>query len=96
MKASSHSKHIHSAGVTLLCPTDDAFNEELKLENAAREEENQDALDAFVGHHVHEGIMTYDDFKLMENIWTCSETHDGQYLGRSASKPMMRMRSGFM
>ena len=30
-------------------------------------EGDQDALDDFVGHHVHEGIMTYDDFKLMES-----------------------------
>ena len=67
VQASSHSKHIHSAGVTLLSPTDDAFNEEFPDWKMLLREGDQDALDDFVGHHVLEGIMTYDDFKLMES-----------------------------
>ena len=67
VQASSHSKHIHSAGVTLLSPTDRAFNEEFPDWKMLLRSGDQDALDDFVGHHVLEGVMTYDDFKLMDS-----------------------------
>lgn len=71
VQKSTLSRLIHSQGVTLLAPTDDAFgdmpNWKMLLRNG-----NQQDIDDFVGHHVLPIIMTYDDFKGKETHTTTS------------------------
>ena len=65
VKASSHSRAIHGSGVTLLCPTDEAFESFDNWKMMLRKG-NQEELDEFVAHHVLPIIMTYEDFKVKD------------------------------
>ena len=62
VKASSHSRTIHGSGVTLLCPTDEAFdsfdNWKMMLRRGSQQE-----LDDFVANHVLPITLTYEDLK---------------------------------
>lgn len=78
VKASSHSRTIHSAGVTLLCPTDKAFESFDNWKMMLRQG-NQDVLDEFVAHHVVPKVMSYEAFKLQEEHPTLA----GENLGVS-------------
>ena len=62
VKASSLSRSIHSQGVTLLCPNDDAFEADSNWKTLLREE-NRQALDNWIGRHVIPIVMRYEDFK---------------------------------
>ena len=72
VKASSHSRAIHGSGVTLLCPTNDAF-ESFDAWKMMLRQGNQEELDAFVAHHVLPIIMTYEDFKLKDTHTTLAD-----------------------
>lgn len=65
VKLSTHSRTIHGGGVTLLCPTDDAF-EEMDNWKMLLRKGNQEVLDDFVAHHVLPVVMTYEEFKLKD------------------------------
>lgn len=65
VKASSHSRTIHGSGVTLLAPTDEAFEKFGNWKMMLRQG-SQTELDEFVAHHVLESIMTYEEFKTKE------------------------------
>jgi uncharacterized surface protein with fasciclin (FAS1) repeats len=69
VKLSSHSRTIHSAGVTLLCPTNEAFDGMDNWKMLLRKG-NQQELDDFVAHHVLPVVMTYEEFKLKESHTT--------------------------
>ena len=71
VKASTHSRAIHGNGVTLLCPTDKAFAEFDNWKMMLRRGQ-QSELDDFIAHHVLLDIMTYEDFKLMDEHATLS------------------------
>ena len=62
LKASTLSKSVHSQGVTLLAPTDEAFDDvpnwKMLLKKGGQAE-----IDEFIAHHVIPGSMTYDQFK---------------------------------
>ena len=62
VKASTHSRTIHGSGVTLLCPTDEAFdsfdNWKMMLRRGSQQE-----LDDFVANHVLPITLTYEDLK---------------------------------
>lgn len=62
VKASTHSRTIHGSGVTLLCPTDEAFdsfdNWKMMLRRGSQQE-----LDDFVANHVLLITLTYEDLK---------------------------------
>lgn len=62
LNQSTHSKTVHSRGVTLLAPTDKAFeafdNWKMMLGKG-----NQDMLDDFIAHHVVTPILSYESFK---------------------------------
>ena len=62
VKASSLSRSIHSQGVTLLCPKNEAFESDLNWESLLLEA-NGDALDAWVSRHVIPVAMRYERFK---------------------------------
>ena len=62
VKASSLSRSIHSQGVTLLCPKDEAFEADSNWKTMLREE-NREALDNWVSRHVIPIVMSYGDFK---------------------------------
>ena len=62
VKASSLSRSIHSQGVTLLCPNDDAFEADSNWKSLLREE-NRQALDNWISRHVIPIVMRYEDFK---------------------------------
>lgn len=72
VKLSSHSRTVHGGGVTLLCPTDEAFD---NLDNwkMLLRKGNQQELDDFVAHHVLPIVMTYEDFKLKDTHTTLAE-----------------------
>jgi len=65
VKLSTHSRTIHSSGVTLLCPTDEAF-ENMDNWKLLLRKGNQEELDDFVAHHVLPAVMTYEEFKLKD------------------------------
>ena len=65
VKASSLSRSIHSQGITLLCPKDEAFDADSKWKTLLREE-NRGALDKWVSRHVIPVVMRYGDFKRKE------------------------------
>jgi len=73
IKASSHSRFIHGAGVTLLCPTNEAManlgNWKLLMRKG-----NQQDLDDFVANHVIPIVMTYDEFKSKDSHTTLAKT----------------------
>ena len=73
IQASSHSRTIHSAGVTLLCPTNEAFE---KLDNwkMLMRLGNQRDIDDFVANHIIPTIMTYDEFKSKDSHTTLAKT----------------------
>ena len=62
LKASTLSKSVHSQGVTLLAPTNEAFdavpNWKMLFKKGGQAE-----LDEFIAHHAIKGGMTYDQFK---------------------------------
>jgi uncharacterized surface protein with fasciclin (FAS1) repeats len=95
VKASSHSRTIHGSGVTLLCPTNDAF-ESFDAWKMMLRQGNQEELDAFVAHHVLPVIMTYEDFKLKDTHTTLAgdemevSTQGGIYANGA------HVRSGFV
>ena len=62
LKRSTHSKTVHAMGVTLLAPTNEAFEdfEDWKL---LLGKGNQAMLDEFVAHHVVRNILSYESFK---------------------------------
>ena len=62
VKASSLSRSIHSQGVTLLCPIDDAFEADSNWKTLLKAE-NRQALDNWIGRHVIPIVMRYEDFK---------------------------------
>ena len=65
VKASSLSRSIHSQGVTLLCPKNQAFEADSNWKTLLKEE-NREALDAWVSRHVIPIVMRYEDFKTQE------------------------------
>jgi uncharacterized surface protein with fasciclin (FAS1) repeats len=65
VKASSLSRAIHSQGVTLLCPKDEAFEADSNWKTLLREE-NREALDEWVSRHAIPIVMRYGDFKMKE------------------------------
>ena len=73
VKASIHSRTIHTSGVTLLCPTNDAFDDwdEWKV---LLKEGNRNEIDDFVSNHVILNTMTYDDFKAKDAHTTLAGT----------------------
>ena len=73
VQASSHSRTIHNGDVTLLCPTDDAFD---NFDNwkMMRRRGNQQDIDDFVANHVIPITMTYDDFKSKDQHVTLAGT----------------------
>ena len=85
VKASSLSRSIHSQGVTLLCPIDDAFEADSNWKTLLREE-NRQALDNWIGRHVIPIVMRYEDFKTKKNIWTSMEI-PSRWKHEVASKP---------
>ena len=62
VKASSHSRTIHGSGVTLLCPTNEAFNSFDNWKMMLRRGSQQE-LDDFVANHVLPITLTYEDLK---------------------------------
>ena len=62
VKASRLSRLIHSQGVTLLCPKDEAFEADSNWKTLLREE-NRQALDSWVSRHVIPIVMSYEEFK---------------------------------
>ena len=58
VKASSLSRTIHSTGVTLLCPTDDAFENWTPWLRLIKEGKQYE-IDDFVGNHVIPMTLTY-------------------------------------
>ena len=73
VKASSLSRTIHSSGVTLLCPTDDAFENWVPWLRLIKEG-NQYEIDDFVGNHVIPMTLTYDDLKSKDTHATLAGT----------------------
>ena len=82
VKASSHSRTIHGSGVTLLCPTDKAFDnfDNWKL---LLDKDKKIDLDDFVAHHVLPTVMSYEALKSKTSHTTLSgdvfnlDTHGG-------------------
>ena len=75
MSRSTLSKHIHSAGVTLLAPVDKAFDDypyykELLLPT------NKEELDNFIAYHIIDTPLEYKEFSVGDS-WT---VHAGQNL----------------
>jgi len=62
LKASSHSRVAHAQGVTLLAPTNEAF-EAFDSWKMLTRTGSQGELDEFVAHHIVPGIMSYEEFK---------------------------------
>jgi uncharacterized surface protein with fasciclin (FAS1) repeats len=62
LKASTHSRVAHSQGVTLLAPTDAAFDAFDSWKMLTRTGSQGD-LDEFIAHHIVPGIMSYEEFK---------------------------------
>ncbi len=62
LKASTHSKAVHAQGVTLLAPTNEAF-EAMSNWKMLMRKGGQAEIDEFIAHHVIPGSMTYDQFK---------------------------------
>ena len=73
VKASIHSRTIHTSGVTLLCPTNEAFGDWDKWKQLLKDG-NRNEIDDFVSNHVILGTMTYDDFKAKEMHATLAGT----------------------
>lgn len=69
LKASTHSKVIHAQGVTLLAPTNEAFDDMSNWKMLMRKG-GQAETDEFIARHVIPGPMTYDQFK-MESSHVC-------------------------
>lgn len=73
VKASSLSRTIHSGGVTLLCPTDDAFENWTPWLQLIKEGQQYE-IDDFVGNHVIPMTLTYDDLKSKDTHATLAGT----------------------
>lgn len=73
VKASSLSRTIHSGGVTLLCPTDDAFENWTPWLQLIKEGKQYE-IDDFVGNHVIPMTLTYDDLKSKDTHATLAGT----------------------
>ncbi len=73
IQASSHSRTIHGSGVTLLCPTNEAFDN-FKNWKLLMRKGNQQDIDDFVANHVIPTVMTYEEFKSRESHATLANT----------------------
>ena len=69
LKASTHSKAVHAQGVTLLAPTNEAFDDMSNWKMLMRKG-GQAEIDEFIARHVIPGPLTYDQFK-MESSHAC-------------------------
>ena len=73
VQASSHSRTIHGGNLTLLCPTDEAFDNFDNWKMMLRKGNQQD-VDDFVANHVIPVTMTYGDFKSKDEHTTLAGT----------------------
>jgi uncharacterized surface protein with fasciclin (FAS1) repeats len=82
VKSSNLSKHIHSAGVTVLAPKDEAFNAYPKYRKLL-EQGNKTLLDEFISHHIINTIYEYKEF-----------SEDGRYTVHAGKSYILDNRSG--
>lgn len=68
LKQAKLSKHIHSAGVTVLAPKDGAFDAHPDYKKLL-EPGNEELLESFIAHHVIDNGLMYKEFS-EEGRWT--------------------------
>ena len=95
VKASSHSRTIHGSGVTLLCPTDEAFdsfdNWKMMLRRGSQQE-----LDDFVANHVLPITLTYEDLKKKDTHTNLAGENIEMNLRGGVSANGAHVRSGYI